>query len=614
MPEATANISDFTPEVGPPGAAAIAPRLVPTGPDPGAVESMVRREAAAQGVPPDLMANLAKQESRFKQNKISPKGAIGVMQLMPNTAKGLGVDPNDLEQNIHGGVKYYKQLMDQFGGDHVRAVAAYNAGPDTIEKDKGIKPETRDYVKAITGVDPGQAGLRLAAMGVPLPKQLEAKISDFQPEQVDYPSALTAQPQDETALSKITGAASGAWEGLKSLGRLTRSSVPDIVGAVTGATTAPALGPAAAPLSGLAAAVARTGEQAGAYMRGDVDATTAARNIRNTFLSNMAGQAGVQQLEKAAPIVANWVYRKLGGISSNDIDAVQAVADMVERKIPAGIGRQSSIDSRKAKELEGLNDLYDRWGNMPAGAQVPGLVRTGVAGQAAAQQGASYAPSVAVNKTKVATAIANYLRSDPTIPIDEVKAVTKGFDNFLGRMPEDMSLNDVRKVMNNVAKKVPFNDPEAVGKMAAQKTIHHFLGEEAANTIPDPADRAAFIAHKNELEKLINIENLQGFQKRARAIIPAQVAVPMMAGLGAGATGYYTHQDPKAAMLRGALVAGAMGATAPSFGVNLLQSPYAQQALSMLVRRQGQTAANQTPGMTPEDAQRIRTYLNANPQ
>ena len=136
MPDATANLSDFTPEVGPPGAAAIAPRLIPTGPDPSTVESMVRREATAQGVPPDLMANLAKQESGFKQNQVSPKGAIGVMQLMPNTAKEQGVDPNDLEQNIHGGVKYYKQLMNQFGGDHIRAVAAYNAGPDTIERSR----------------------------------------------------------------------------------------------------------------------------------------------------------------------------------------------------------------------------------------------------------------------------------------------------------------------------------------------------------------------------------------------------------------------------------------------------------------------------------------------
>src|SRR5471032_859862 len=87
----------------------------------------VNAAASRHGVDPDLAWSMANQESRGNQNAVSPKGAQGVMQLMSGTAKDLGVDPTNEDQNIDGGVRYLKQMLDRFGGDHRLAAAAYNA-------------------------------------------------------------------------------------------------------------------------------------------------------------------------------------------------------------------------------------------------------------------------------------------------------------------------------------------------------------------------------------------------------------------------------------------------------------------------------------------------------
>ena len=118
------------------------------------VASLVRQAANNNNVDPDLAVNIAHQESRFNQNAVSPKGARGVMQLMPDTAKSLGVNPDNLHENINGGVAYIKQLQDKYGADRPDLIAAgYNAGPDAVDKHGGVPPykETQDYVKNVVG-------------------------------------------------------------------------------------------------------------------------------------------------------------------------------------------------------------------------------------------------------------------------------------------------------------------------------------------------------------------------------------------------------------------------------------------------------------------------------
>lgn len=118
---------------------------------PSDVAAMVTDEAQRQNVDPALALRLAHHESGLNQGAVSPKGAIGVMQLEPGTAQDLGVDPADLRQNIHGGVKYLRQQLDAFNGNPQLAAAAYNAGPGAVIKHGGVPPyaETQKYVDAV---------------------------------------------------------------------------------------------------------------------------------------------------------------------------------------------------------------------------------------------------------------------------------------------------------------------------------------------------------------------------------------------------------------------------------------------------------------------------------
>lgn len=122
------------------------------------IQQMIVQEAQSLGVDPAEALSLAHIESRFNPSAKSPKGALGIMQLMPETAKGLGVDPNDVQQNIRGGLTYYKQMMDQFQ-DPVMARAAYNAGPGAVQQYGGVPPfaETQQYVKSFDEVLPQYA-------------------------------------------------------------------------------------------------------------------------------------------------------------------------------------------------------------------------------------------------------------------------------------------------------------------------------------------------------------------------------------------------------------------------------------------------------------------------
>jgi soluble lytic murein transglycosylase-like protein len=109
-------------------------------------------KSAAQrhGVPEDLFLRLVQQESGWNPHAVSHKGAIGLAQLMPATARGLGVDPRDPKQNLDGGARYLRQQYNKFH-DWRLALAAYNAGPDAVEKHNGIPPyrETQNYVAVI---------------------------------------------------------------------------------------------------------------------------------------------------------------------------------------------------------------------------------------------------------------------------------------------------------------------------------------------------------------------------------------------------------------------------------------------------------------------------------
>lgn len=161
------------------------------------LEDHAASEAQKVGVNPDLALRVMNRESGGKANAVSPKGAMGPMQLMPGTAKDLGVDPSDPYQNITGGVTYLKKMIDRYGGDEAKGLAAYNAGPGAVDKYGGVPPfaETQGYVKALAGK---------SAPGLPAPIQTG-------------PAPVAARPASKAPVSAsgllkslLTGAGEGA--------------------------------------------------------------------------------------------------------------------------------------------------------------------------------------------------------------------------------------------------------------------------------------------------------------------------------------------------------------------------------------------------------------------
>jgi soluble lytic murein transglycosylase-like protein len=115
-------------------------------------ESEINAAATSNGIDPALLKGLVQQESGFDPNARSGAGAVGLTQLMPATAAGLGVtDATDPVQSLQAGARYLREQLDRFGGDERLALAAYNAGPGAVSKFGGFRPyaETQNYVNKV---------------------------------------------------------------------------------------------------------------------------------------------------------------------------------------------------------------------------------------------------------------------------------------------------------------------------------------------------------------------------------------------------------------------------------------------------------------------------------
>lgn len=114
-------------------------------------EILLNDAADNEGLDQAFVRSVAKVESALRQEAISPKGALGLMQLMPATAAGLGVDPKQPHQNALGGAMYLRSLLIRYRGNSVLALAAYNAGPEAVSRFHGIPPypETRRYINLV---------------------------------------------------------------------------------------------------------------------------------------------------------------------------------------------------------------------------------------------------------------------------------------------------------------------------------------------------------------------------------------------------------------------------------------------------------------------------------
>ncbi|HEX5006565.1 MAG TPA: lytic transglycosylase domain-containing protein [Hyphomonadaceae bacterium] len=129
----------------------VAERKAPVSSKHAAAAPLLESAGQATDISPRLLEAIAYVESRFNTKAVSPKGAVGMMQLMPGTAEELGVDPHDPQENARGGADYLRRMVTLFGNNVELAVAAYNAGPAAVLKYGGVPPyaETRAYVDAV---------------------------------------------------------------------------------------------------------------------------------------------------------------------------------------------------------------------------------------------------------------------------------------------------------------------------------------------------------------------------------------------------------------------------------------------------------------------------------
>jgi soluble lytic murein transglycosylase-like protein len=135
------------------------------------VEQAIADAAAHHGVDPNLVKAIIKVESNFNPRAVSNKGAMGLMQLMPGTARNLKVtNPFDVHQNVDAGVKHFRQLLEDFKGDVRLSLAAYNAGERAVTSHGGIPPyqETQNYVRTITRLYNGGMNTQFAPTRTPI--------------------------------------------------------------------------------------------------------------------------------------------------------------------------------------------------------------------------------------------------------------------------------------------------------------------------------------------------------------------------------------------------------------------------------------------------------------
>jgi len=221
-------------------------------PGAGAAAPMTMRDYLTQqsqkfGIPPDLALAITHTESGGQMGAVSPKGAAGFFQLMPETAKELGVDPSDPFQNIDGGLRYFKQQLDAHGGDVRLALAAYNAGPAHQSLAAGqvpAIPETQDYVMKVLNAwqsGGGQASTpQAAAVAAPPPPAppAAARAGMLAPSTATSdPAAPAAPPRsflDRALVDPMTGFGKGVAQTMADTGslveRVTGAKLPDLPG------------------------------------------------------------------------------------------------------------------------------------------------------------------------------------------------------------------------------------------------------------------------------------------------------------------------------------------------------------------------------------------------
>lgn len=317
----------------------------------------VIEEAEQQGVNPDLALSVAFAESTFNPQAVSPKGAIGIMQLMPGTAKDLGVNPEDPIENIRGGIRYLKQLGERFENDPGKVIAAYNAGPNSSFFRTGniedLPTETVNYLARI--MDYSGGALPQVIMGAGRQEVVDETPQVF-PEAFSTPPAPPEDRQVEGAryMGQLGGAAAGA--GVSAL-RGGKDVMRSVGRAVAGGAQMPQRGPIT--MGGPLTQVAPQGGTPGQRWASKVVGTQGFQAMPEDYSVKEAAQ----RYQRAMP------QGKVSGPAAKRFGI----------NAPLDIGRQMPVTPPKPGPLDRVTQLFSniaRTGPMQAVRSVPaGLAR-----------------------------------------------------------------------------------------------------------------------------------------------------------------------------------------------------------------------------------------------
>lgn len=177
------------------------------------LDQVIREASARQRLDPDFVSSVIKAESDFYPRAVSPKGAQGLMQLMPGTAAKLGVsDPFDPRANVEGGTTYLSELLDLYNNDPIRALAAYNAGPERVQRYHGVPPyrETKLYIARVVrdfNAKKAKQKTQVATAQASTKKNTESNTAAKKTTGAAKTGATTKQQQAKLSLSQSPAAA-----------------------------------------------------------------------------------------------------------------------------------------------------------------------------------------------------------------------------------------------------------------------------------------------------------------------------------------------------------------------------------------------------------------------
>jgi hypothetical protein len=310
------------------------------------VEDLIRQEADKAGVPSELALAVAEQESGFNPTAKSPKGALGTMQLMPNTAKIYNMDPNDPVQNIRGGVLHLRSLLDSHKGDLNKVLAAYNSG-----RTDNLPPETQAYVPGVLGRMPkfGQKPGQAAQAGAPPPAVPPAAqtTAPAPPPRTSFADQFVKglDPREAEGRRNLSGAGGSILAAIATRGR---SAVPGIVSAAT-RIGAPIVG---AMVGG---AAAETGEQLVGNAPPDPSRVATAAAEQGT--SEAIGGALLWPLKAVGRrLVAPAVGASVRTAITDTIDSASSTITSLRKQITAGIaGAKAGTEAQVEKLSQRLS-------------------------------------------------------------------------------------------------------------------------------------------------------------------------------------------------------------------------------------------------------------------